>query len=399
VNRRQVIAGCAALGGLMAAPAWGAETARDAVLRDLLDKAAALKAPDAALALVQTFDPVGLSPRRRLEYRAVREGLERESRRAAATDPRAAYAMALVVTLGRETDPRQAHAAAQIQIARLQARADALLKAHGLGAGPVGRRLEALMREPASLFSDDDAGRDQAMAFMNGRLATIRPKLPQAFGDLPVAAAEARRMSREDERAGKGGYRQVGQGGAPGAYYVDFKDIRSRPRWTLPSVVCHELIPGHLLQLPLQAAADPHPLRLRFANAYFEAWAVHAEQVGTALGAYADPLDEIGYLHWRLFRMARLLADTGMGAMGWSRQQAIDATAAAQGPPIAFVRIEPDVDRMLAQPALYAAQGLGALAFERLETGRKGDTLIAWRKAALIDGPWPFDILTELARR
>ncbi len=399
MNRRQVIAGCAALGGLAGARAWAADPTRDGALREMLDRAAALKAPDAALALVQAFDPAGLSPKRRLEYRTVREGLERERRKAAATDPQAAYALAVTVALGRDTDPRQAHAAAEIQIARLQAQADALLKAHGLGSGPVGRRIEALMREPAFLFSDDDAGRDQAVAFMNARLAALLPKLPQAFGDLPVAAAEARRMSREDERAGKGGYRQVGQGGAPGAYYVDLKDIRSRPRWTLPSVVCHELIPGHLLQLPLQAAADPHPLRLRFTGAYFEAWGVRAEQIGGALGAYADPLDEVGYLHWRLFRMARLLADTGMGAMGWSRQQAIDAMAPAQGPPIAFVRIEPDVDRMLSQPGVYAAQGLGALAFERLAAGRSGAALIAWRKAALVDGPWPFDILAELARR
>jgi uncharacterized protein (DUF885 family) len=397
LRRRQVIAGCAALGGLAAARAWAAEP-RDTALREMLDRAALLKPPEAALALVEAFDSGALSPVRRLEYRAVREGLQREQRKAAATEPQAVYAATLIAAFGRDADPRQAHTAAQAQIAALQNRADTLLKAQGLGSRPVGRRIETLMREPAHLFTDDDAGRDQAVAFMNGRLAAILPKLPRVLGDLPAAPAEARRMSRADEAAGKGGFRQVGAGGAPGTYCVDLKDIRSRPRWTLPAVVCHELIPGHLLQLPLQAAADPHPLRLRFANAYFEAWGVYAEQLGGALGVYADPLDEIGYLHWRLFRMARLLADTGMGAMGWSRQQAIDAMATAQGPPIAFARIEQDVDRMTAQAALYAGQGLGALAFERLAQGRSGARLIAWHRATLADGPWPFDILTELAR-
>ncbi len=77
---------------------------------------------------------------------------------------------------------------------------------------------------------------------MNARLAALGPRLGAAFGDVPIAPAEVRRMSPAVEARGRAGYRE------PGAYYVDLKAIRERPAWTLPSVAFHELTPGHLLQ-------------------------------------------------------------------------------------------------------------------------------------------------------
>jgi uncharacterized protein (DUF885 family) len=140
-----------------------------------------------------------------------------------------------------------------------------------------------------------------------------------------------------------------------------------RPRWSLPSVVHHELIPGHILQAPYEEAASAAALQVRYASGYSEGWAVYAEQLADEAGVYADdPLARIGYLHWMLFRMARVVADTGIHALHWSRQRAVDEMRALQGPAIAFVSIEDDVVRFCAQPAAHAAQGLTALHLAQL---------------------------------
>ena len=397
IDRRTLLIASAA--SLMAGTVRAAAaTARDEALKALLDRIqAALPAPGPGAAhafeeggrMLRAFDPAGLSPMRRREREAATLGLFREARATSG------YGDTLSLALGKTVDPAAAHRAAEAEAARLQARADALLRGQGLAGGTVGERFARLFADERWLYGDDDAGRDQAVAAMNAWQARIRPRLAPAFGDLAIPPADARRMSAADAAKGRGGYREAGTFDKPGAYYVDLKAIRARPRWTLPAVVHHELIPGHLLQLPYQAAADPHPLRLRYAKAYFEAWGVYAEQLASDLGLMKDePLYEIGALHWRLFRLARIVADIGLGAMGWSQDQAVDAMRRIQGPRVAFVDIPADVERMAREPAAYAAQGLGALAFARLRAGRKWP---AYHRAMLESGPWPFFTLGVIA--
>jgi uncharacterized protein (DUF885 family) len=305
------------------------------------------------------------------------------------------YAAALGKAFGAPVDPLQAHRQALAATGAAQARADVLLRGQGLTMGGVADRLQTLARDPRWLYPDSDAGRDAAVADMNARVTALRPRLGAAFGDLPIAQGFVRRMSRAEEAAGRGGYREAPSDGRPGAYYVDLKAIRARPSWTLPSTAFHEVVPGHLLQTPLQAAA--HPAEPAWtSSAYFEGWAIYAEQLAADLGAHADdPPGEIGFLQQRLFRIGRTVADTGLHALGWSRERAIAELTALQGFPAAFIGIEADVDRMIASPGKYAAEGLGGLA---LGDWRPKDRVRwpAFHRAVLADGPAPF---AELARR
>jgi uncharacterized protein (DUF885 family) len=306
------------------------------------------------------------------------------------------YTAALSQAYGGPVDPAAAHARARTAAEAIQARADVLLKGQGLSAGSVAERLRALAKDARFLYPDDEAGRDRAVADMNARLAAFRPRVAAALGDLPIAPAAVRRMPAADVAAGKGGYRVAPADGKPGAYYVDLRNIRARPTWSLPSVAFHEVTPGHLFQMPLQAAACPPDARIKASGAYFEAWGIYAEQLCADLGAYAgDPLGEIGYLQWRLFRLGRIVADTGLHALGWSRERAVGEMTALQGQSIAFITIEADVDRIAAAPGKYAAEGLGALALA--DWRPKLRTLWpAYHKAVLASGPWPFG---ELKRR
>lgn len=301
------------------------------------------------------------------------------------------YDAALGQAWGGPIDPRVAHRHARAEVRRLHRRADALLRGQGLTQGPVADRLRVFFADTRFVYPDSDAGRDRAVADMNAALAALRPRLAAVFeGAIPDA--DVRRMSPADEARGRGGFREAG------AYYVDFKAIRERPAWTLPSVAFHETVPGHALQTSRQAASVPDK-RQRHAGVFAEAWATYAEQLAADLDAYeGDPRAELGYLHWRLFRMARVIADTGQGALDWTLDRAIAEMRAIQGRSIAFVTIEADAARMRRDPGVFAAQGLGALEIARLRPRSRADWP-AFHAAILADGPWPCAMLVGRVRK
>lgn len=264
------------------------------------------------------------------------------------------YAQTLQFHLGARVEPPAAHDMALARAREVQTEADTLLRAQGFTHGDVAQRLRALLADRRHLYAQDDAGKAAAVAAMNASLTRVRPLLAPILEGVADAPAEVRRLPAQYEAAGTQG-RRAGE-----VYYVDLG--APRPRWTLPSVVHHEMIPGHILQAPYEAGASAPALQLRYASGYSEGWAVYAEQLADEAGAFAgDPLARLGYLHWMLFRLARVVADTGIHAMRWSRQRAVDEMRALQGDSIAFVSIEDDVLRFCAQPGAHAAQGLTAL--------------------------------------
>jgi uncharacterized protein (DUF885 family) len=271
------------------------------------------------------------------------------------------YAQTLQFHFGAPIAPHDAHELALSRAHELQAEMDAVMRAQGFTHGAVTERLRGLLADQNRLIVRDAAGIAATVAEMNDRLTRARVLLAPVIDGIAEAPAEVRRLPANLEASGTQG-RRVGS-----IYYVDLG--AARPRWTLPSVVHHELIPGHILQAPYEEAASAPALQERYASGYGEGWAAYAEQLADEAGAFADdPLARIGYLQWMLFRMARVVADTGIHALRWSRQQAVDEMRALQGDSIAFVSIEDDVVRFCAQPGAHAAQGLTALHIAQLRT-------------------------------
>jgi uncharacterized protein (DUF885 family) len=203
---------------------------------------------------------------------------------------------------------------------------------------------------------------------MNRTLARARAAAPAEFGALPpaLAGARVRRMSRTDEVARRAGYREVPAPGKDGAYFIDLADIRRRPSWTLPSVVHHETLPGHLLQSLREEAAAPHPLRIRYTPHFPEGWATYAE----AAAVHADPLTTLGQIHWLLFRLCRAQVDLNLALDGWSNDRARDWFARWLGEPAYFISFDEDIRRARADPAARTAEALGWLAIADAAAGR-----------------------------
>jgi uncharacterized protein (DUF885 family) len=160
-------------------------------------------------------------------------------------------------------------------------------------------------------------------------------------------------------------------------------------------VVHHEALPGHLIQLPLQVIADPHPLRLKAAPGFVEGWAIYAEQLSAESGAFAsDPLAEIGYIQWMVFRLGRMLIDTGIHHLGWSRDQALDFLHGLQGDPVIFAPFDKDVARAFAEPGMFAGQALCWLGIVDLRGSRTSHAQVrAFHDRLLVCGAAPIALL------
>jgi uncharacterized protein (DUF885 family) len=378
------LGGIGASAGVAAGPVRAAD--RDAALWTALDRLAGGYAAQAAQ--LDGISAEGLSPAARIDLLTVRRALAIDAELSrllpggkiggpyklpVAAEPGLwrqpqggrAYALLLERQLGGRWDPEAAHRRLEREAGRLTARADMLLRGLGQVRGSTGDRFRAIFTDPARLYPDSDAGRDAAVADMNRWLVEAQVAVPQLIGPVPgeSAAVTVERMTPAEEAAGKGGYHRLPSGGQGGAYVVDLREIRRRPRWTLKSVVHHELIPGHMIQLPMEAAARPHPLRIAYLPVFAEGWAVHAEQLMADRGTYRGaPLDELGHVHWLLFRVVRALADTGIHHRRWSLDQARETMLRVQGVPAYFAPFETDLQRIVADPATRAAEALSWLA-------------------------------------
>ena len=374
ITRRTALGWSAAASAMTALPAL-AMVNDDAALWQTLDGLAGLVDPAAKLAALARFRADRLSLARRLDLAVVRYGLTIDRRLAAqpASIARARFALLLARGIGREMPVAAARAALEAERDRLTRAALPLFDALGISAPTLGARYRRLFADPRHLYPDGEAGRAQAVADMTGWLDHARKALPRWFGAVPPRCLNVgvRALTPEESAAGKGGYRILPTDTERGWYIVDLEHIARRPRWTLHSVVHHELLPGHMVQLPIQALAGPHPLRLHYAGAFVEGWGAYAEGLAWRGGLLPDPLDRLGAIHWLLFRVLRGIADIGLNHDAWSLDRAQALLEDGQGEPAYFAAFADDLARMTKEPATRAAEALVALGLtERVQTAR-----------------------------
>jgi uncharacterized protein (DUF885 family) len=286
-------------------------------------------------------------------------------------DGDAYYQWALKAGTTTTKTPDEIHQLGLEQVKAIQARMEEIMAKQGMTGGTVGERMAALGRDPKQLYPDTAAGREQLLAYLNGRIADIRTRLPRAFATMVPGKLIIKRVPPAIEAGAPGGYAAAGSidGKVPGQYYINLKSTSEWPKFSLPTLCYHEGIPGHIWQGDY---ANRMPLirsMLAF-NAYSEGWALYAEQLADELGVYADdPMGQLGYLQSSSFRACRLVVDTGLHAKHWTRDQAIDWFVKTNGDDRGSVTGE--VDRYCSMPGQACGYKIGHLEILRLRDKAK----------------------------
>ena len=290
------------------------------------------------------------------------------------------------------------------QMADLTARADVLLKAQGLTQGSVAERIKALGDDPKYVYANTDAGKAELIAKLNAQMADMQARLPNAFGRLPKAKVEIKRVPPEIEAGAPMGYYNSPSldGTRPGIYWINLKDTAEWPSWTLPTLTYHEATPGHHLQISLQQESESAPLLMNLLgfSSYVEGWGLYAEQLADELGAYEnDPVGQIGYLQSLMFRAARLVVDTGIHSKGWSREEGIRYMMEAYGDQEGAATSE--VERYCGWPGQACAYKVGHNEWVRLR--EKAKTILGpkfdikgFHDTALAAGGVPLSVLERI---
>jgi uncharacterized protein (DUF885 family) len=236
------------------------------------------------------------------------------------------YAAALKLNTTTDLSADQIHKIGLAEVKRIEGEQDALARAAGL------KDRQAFYADIARRFPVvpwNDTLRTKYLADANAALPFNRTLLPKYFGKLPVHAMEVVREPSFSEVAG-GAAHAAGpsrDGARPGRVYVHLLGTTDAPPPSaLRDLMCHEGVPGHVMQGDVQVGQSGGP-KFRQSTRYVafgEGWGLYAEALCKEMGAFPEPSDDFMRLDAELFRAARLVVDTGIHAEGWTEQQAID---------------------------------------------------------------------------
>ena len=224
---------------------------------------------------------------------------------------------------------------------------------------------DRLRSDPALRYATGDEIMSDARRYLAAATAAMGdwfgrlPATPCEITPVPAAVAEDMPVAFY--------FPPADDGSRPGTYFVNTADPAGKNRYETASVAYHEAVPGHHLQLAIATELDGMPAFQRLSHghtAFVEGWGLYAERLAEEMGLYADDLERIGMLAADSWRSCRLVVDTGLHALGWGRQQAIDFMAA--NAPVAMGEIEVEVDRYIGMPGQALAYKIGQREILRL---------------------------------
>jgi uncharacterized protein (DUF885 family) len=292
------------------------------------------------------------------------------------------------------------HELGRSEVARVGAEMDEVMAATGFE-GDRRAFAELLRTDPRFRFDSPEAllvaYRDIAkrVDLHVARLFRTMPSLPFAVVPVPAESAPTSPVA----------YYQPGSldQGRAGQFFANTSLLESRLSWNMESICIHEAVPGHHFQIALAQELEGLPaFRANgLFTAYVEGWGLYCERLGPELGLYTDPYQRYGALDAEMLRSVRLVVDTGLHALGWSRQEAIDYFLQESVTTEAEVVVE--VDRYLSMPGQALAYKVGERRLQALRAAAaqalgEGFDVRDFHDEVLRHGALPLDLLSSLVR-
>lgn len=295
--------------------------------------------------------------------------------------------------------PEQVHQTGLEEVARIRAEMEQVIRGTGF-TGSFAEFIEFLRTDPRFYATTPDQLLKEA-AYLSKKMDAQLPKLFHTLPRTPYGV-----MAVPAEIAPKyttGRYAGGRSAGEPGYYWVNTYALNRRPLYELAALTLHEAVPGHHLQIALanEQTNLPDYRRSFYTSAFGEGWGLYAEYLGLEVGFYQDPYSNFGRLTYEMWRAARLVVDTGMHTMGWSRQQAIDFLASNTA--LSMHNVTTEIDRYISWPAQALSYKLGEIKIRQLRQeaeqalGERFD-IREFHHVILRNGSLPLPVLEQQVR-
>jgi uncharacterized protein (DUF885 family) len=260
--------------------------------------------------------------------------------------------------------------------------------------------MEFMKTDKQFYLPNTEEGKAKYLADATAMIDNMKSRLDELFIVKPKADMIVKRVEAFREKAaGKAFYQQPAPDGSrPGIYYANLYDMEAMPTYQMEALAYHEGIPGHHMQIAIAQELEGIPKFRKFGGytAYVEGWGLYSELVPKEMGLYEDPYSDFGRLAMELWRACRLVVDTGIHAMKWTRQQGIDYYV--NNTPNATSDGVKMVERHIVMPSQATAYKIGMIKIVELrenakkQLGEKFD-IREFHDVVLKSGPVPLNTL------
>ncbi|MEI4550082.1 DUF885 domain-containing protein [Pseudoalteromonas spongiae] len=309
------------------------------------------------------------------------------------------YNNALARTTTTDLTAKEIHAIGLAEVARIHDEMREIKDKVGFK-GDLKAFMEFMKTDKQFYLPNTEEGKAKYLADATAMIDNMKSRLDELFIVKPKADMIVKRVEAFREKAaGKAFYQQPAPDGSrPGIYYANLYDMEAMPTYQMEALAYHEGIPGHHMQIAIAQELEGVPKFRKFGGytAYVEGWGLYSEMVPKEMGLYEDPYSDFGRLAMELWRACRLVVDTGIHAMKWTRQQGIDYYV--NNTPNATSDGVKMVERHIVMPSQATAYKIGMIKIVELresakkQLGEKFD-IREFHDVVLKSGPVPLNTL------
>ncbi len=309
------------------------------------------------------------------------------------------YNNALKRTTTTDLTAKEIHAIGLAEVSRIHDEMRAIKDKVGFE-GDLNAFMQFMKTDKQFYLANTEAGKAQYLSEAKGLIDNMKTRLDELFVVKPKADMIVKRVEAFREKAaGKAFYQQPAPDGSrPGIYYANLYDMEAMPTYQMEALAYHEGIPGHHMQIAISQELEGVPKFRKFGGytAYIEGWGLYSELLPKEMGLYEDPYSDFGRLAMELWRACRLVVDTGIHAMKWTRQEGIDYYV--NNTPNATSDGVKMVERHIVMPSQATAYKVGMLKIlelredAKMQLGDKFD-IRQFHDVVLKNGPVPLNVL------